>query len=127
MDSGNDESIIPVENVNLSALEVSEGSLSPVFDQETVYYSLESEEPLSSITITPASVFEGTSITINDSPVASGETSAPISLDSGLNIIVIKTCSQSGNSSRIYVLAVYGPDIPDDNRNLWGVIITGGG
>lgn len=93
-------------NADLSALALSDGTLSPVFSGTTTSYTASVPYGVSTITATPTSADNAASITVNGLPVASGSPSAPISLAVGANVIPILVTAGDGLTTRTYTLTV---------------------
>lgn len=101
-------------NVNLSALAISAGSLSPAFNPTTTSYIASAPANTTSITVTPVS-FDATSVIkvrVNGGSyqtIPSGTTSAPLPLAGGSNSVDLTVTSQDGLNSRTYLLTITGP------------------
>lgn len=76
-------------NPYLSNLGISSGTLNPVFNPKNFEYTVEVENNVPSITVTPTAVAAGATITVNDNPVQSGSPSQQIPLNPGTTAIAI--------------------------------------
>lgn len=95
-------------NANLSGLTVSSGTLSPVFNENTIRYAVSiTDEAVTSITATPtASDSTHALITVNNNSTASGGTSSPIALIVGSNMINIIVTAEDGITIKSYIVTV---------------------
>lgn len=89
---------------SLRGLEISAGTLIPVFDPATLSYT--ASVTVASITVTPKSSNPYSTITVNGSPVVTGTASAPISLSMGANVITIIVTSEDTENDTTYTLTV---------------------
>ncbi|HJT73643.1 MAG TPA: cadherin-like beta sandwich domain-containing protein, partial [Chitinophaga sp.] len=99
------------DNANLSALTLSSGTLSPVFDPATIAYTASVNNTVSSITVTPAreEVNATIEVQVNSggyTPVASGSASGDLALNVGSNTIDIKVTAADGINVKIYTVTV---------------------
>ncbi len=78
-----EQKIAGAVNVNLSALEISSGTLSPSFSVDVTSYSTWEQSTVTSITVTPTAESSTASITVNGTVVASGTASGDIVLAAG--------------------------------------------
>ena len=99
----------------LTALSISSGTLTPVFDGGTFAYTTTVSTP--SVTVTPT--LAGASITVNGTAVTSGAASAPIPLNIGANTITVAS-TVSGNTST-YTLTV----TRTQNTYTWATNVVG--
>ncbi|WP_096356028.1 cadherin-like beta sandwich domain-containing protein [Mucilaginibacter gotjawali] len=93
-------------NANLVSLQLSSGTLSPVFSATTTGYAASVANAVAVMTLTPATADTNATITINNIPVKSGLASAPVPLAVGSDTIVIKTTAQNGTTSKTYTLII---------------------
>ena len=100
----------------LSSLKVSDGTLSPSFDSDTLIYSLKTEEDEITITATPKDTLA--TVEIN------GKSSSTVKLDYGDNKIEIKVTAQDG-TTKTYTLKVERTDVRDDNTKLQLLSVDG--
>lgn len=82
-------------DADLSALSLSAGALSPVFDKKTEIYTATVDTAVTSISITPtASSADKSTIKVNDKVVVSGNASNSISLKEGKNTITVEVTAE---------------------------------
>ncbi|SDJ78006.1 Cadherin-like beta sandwich domain-containing protein [Pedobacter sp. ok626] len=98
-------------NANLSALLLSEGTLSPAFSSAVLNYTAAVPFETSSLTITPTAAFVNSSIevSVNGSAaqaVVSGAVSDPLSLNVGSNTIIVKVTDELGITVKEYTITV---------------------
>ena len=93
-------------NANLSNLVLSNGTLAPPFNPNTLSYSAGVSNTTASITVTPSAQDSTATITVNGNPVASGNASAPISLSVGHNTVVTVVTAQDGATRKTYTIDV---------------------
>jgi gliding motility-associated-like protein len=98
-------------DVSLSALTLSSGNLSPVFDKGTYTYTAAVSNTLAAIKVTPTVTDPLATITVNGIPVNSGTASADVQLLSGPNTIAVVVTGADGATLQIYNVTVtgYGP------------------
>jgi len=97
---------------NLSALTVSEGSLSPAFAINNLAYTVDVDNSVISIQVTATVEDSLASIEINGTATVSGVSSAAINLAVGANSITVLVTAESGDS-RTYTITVTKADPPD--------------
>jgi|GEM_PF-6169579 len=73
----------------LDDLALSTGSLVPSFRSDRLDYSVEVDNDITAMSVTPAAASGFSTISVNGSSVASGSASAPISLNVGINLISV--------------------------------------
>ena len=78
----------PVVPTELSDLELSNGTLAPAFDKDTLSYTATVANPVSSVKVMPTYTGD-TAVTVNGKDVASGSYSEDIALDVGPNAITV--------------------------------------
>ena len=93
-------------NADLSALTLSQGTLSPAFSPSTTSYSASVAHSVTSITVTPAMASIGATATVNGTPVASGSPSGPISLNVGANSVPIVVTASDGTTTKTYSVVI---------------------
>jgi predicted secreted protein len=97
------------ESNGLSALTLSQGTLTPVFDGDVHEYFASVTNEDSAIKVTPTA--EGHTITVNGTKVTSGQASGDIDLVAGeLNPITIKAW-ETGKAPKVYVVKVYRAEV----------------
>lgn len=93
--------------VNLSALEISQGTLSPAFRTDVSSYSTWVQSTVTSIAVTPTAIDAGASITVNGAVTASGTASGSIALAAGPNTITIEVTSEDRTATKTFLIALY--------------------
>ena len=93
-------------NAYLTNLVVSAGTLNPGFTSNTFVYSVSVPYVTTNLTLTPTAANTNTTITVNGSPVVSGNPSGAISLSVGANVITNLVVSQSATVTNIYTVTV---------------------
>jgi small nuclear ribonucleoprotein (snRNP)-like protein len=96
----------PSTNANLSALTLSEGTLSPAFTSGTISYTATVDNIVSSITLTPTIEQYPATITVNGTPVANGTASSAIALNVGSNNITVVVTAEDGKTTKTYTINV---------------------
>lgn len=93
-------------NASLSGLSLSTGTLVPAFSKDVTAYN--AAVAVNSLTVGPtAQSGKKTTITVNGTPVVSGEQSAPIEVRIGDNTITVECTAQDGVTKKTYVVTVY--------------------
>ncbi len=85
-------------NATLSSLILSSGVLSPAFTPATTSYAASVDYSVTSITVKPTCYDSQAAVKVNGTPVVSGATSGPISLNIGSNTIIILVTAQDGST-----------------------------
>src|SRR5690606_28856900 len=101
----------PATDAALIALEISSGTLTPVFATETTAYAATVANVVDSVVLTPTASEPNATITVNGAPVTSTTGSAPIPLIVGANPITTSVTAQDGVTVRDYILVVTRPAI----------------
>jgi gliding motility-associated-like protein len=114
----------PSANANLSALTISNGTLSPVFAASTNGYTASVANNITSLTVTPTLADATASITVNGTVVASGSASSGISLNVGSNSISVAVTAQDGTTVNTYTLSV--TRAGSNNANLSNITLSSG-
>jgi len=113
----------------LANLTVSTGSLSPAFASATLAYSVSVPYSAQQIAVTPTAVDGNATVTINGTAIANGNSSAPISLQVGINAINIVVTASDNSSTQTYTVTVTRA-APSSNAQLAsagiGYIMVGG-
>lgn len=92
-------------DARLSALSVSQGTLSPAFDPDRTDYTVLVPNEIEAVALTPATSDAGASVTVAGKTVATGSASAPVALPVGTtSIAVVVTAADSTTQS--YIVAV---------------------
>lgn len=89
----------------LSSLSVNSGTLTPAFQSALMQYSMQVEQSISTVTLTPTAFDPLAVIKINGSTVNSGQQSLPIILALGINVITVDVTATDG-TTRSYLLTV---------------------
>lgn len=97
---------LPTNISTLSALSLSNGSLTPSFSSTHFTYNSTVPAAVNSITVTPVATDALAAITVNSLPVASGNASQAISLNTGVNNITIQVTAQDGITVSTYSIQV---------------------
>nr|WP_248285320.1 cadherin-like beta sandwich domain-containing protein [Alteriqipengyuania abyssalis] len=92
-------------DARLSALSVSQGTLSPAFDPDRTDYTVLVPNEVEAVALTPVTSDAGASVTVAGKTVATGSASAPVALPVGTtSIAVVVTAADS--TTRSYIVAV---------------------
>jgi flagellar hook assembly protein FlgD len=96
------------DSATLSGLQISAGSLNPVFYSDTTQYMAAVDYSIDSISVTATATDPSFTIKINDSiDVTSGVASSPIALAPGVNTIkIVVTSSSDRTDTKTYMLTV---------------------
>ncbi len=102
----------PSSDANLSALSVSQGTLSPAFDAGKIAYTATVANSVASMTVTPTAADSDATITVNNTAVTSGEASGAVDLDIGSNSISVVVTAENA-TTKTYTITVTrsGPSI----------------
>ncbi|ULQ61212.1 cadherin-like beta sandwich domain-containing protein [Brucepastera parasyntrophica] len=103
-------------NANLSALTVSNGTLTPVFDTNTTSYTVSVANSVTSITVTGTKADSTAGLSSNNGEVQT--------LSLGTNPISITVTAQDG-TTKVYTVTVT-RSVPSTNANLSGISLTSG-
>ena len=90
------QTTVPSNNASLTSLAMSEGSLSPIFDSNTLQYTATVSTTVSAITVTPTTGDSKASVRVNGASVNSGAASGEIALTVGANEINIIVTAEDG-------------------------------
>lgn len=93
-------------DATLSALSLSNGTLSPSFASATVSYTASVANSVASITVTPTTNQGSAAVTVNGIAVTSGSPSSAISLNVGTNIITTVVTAQNCAYTKTYTVNV---------------------
>lgn len=93
-------------DATLSALELSEGALSPSFASGTTQYTASVANTVTGITVTPTTTVSGATVSVNGNSVSSGQASALISLDTGSNSLTVVVTATDGITTQTTTLTV---------------------
>ncbi|MGI6413065.1 MAG: cadherin-like beta sandwich domain-containing protein [Syntrophomonadaceae bacterium] len=115
--------VLPQEmSAGLTGLTISDGSLSPDFDQNVTQYNVTVPYTVESLNVTPVAD-EGT-IKVNGKVVASGSDSEAIDLSVGNNIITIEV-TEEGKAPKTYTITV-NREQPSTNADLATLAVSPG-
>ena len=98
-------------NATLSALIVSEWTLSPGFTPEETDYNVTVANRVTVVTVTPTGADGDAAIAVNGAAVISGSPSGPISLRVGTNVISVVVTAEDGTEKK-YTITVRRPAAP---------------
>lgn len=91
----------------LSNLQLSVGTLNPVFAGKTTFsYTANVAYDVTSITLTPTAEDSAAKITVNGTSVTSGSASTPINLNVGANTITVVVTASDNSASQTYTVTV---------------------
>jgi hypothetical protein len=93
-------------DATLSALSLSQGTLSPSFASGTTAYTASVANGVSSLTVTPTATQADATIKVNGSAVTSGSASGAIALAVGANTIAVVVTAQDGTTKSTYTVTV---------------------
>ncbi|WP_240416330.1 cadherin-like beta sandwich domain-containing protein [Paenibacillus periandrae] len=115
----------PSSNADLSYLTLSSGTLSPAFASGTTTYASTVASGVSSITVTSSVYDSNATMTVNGTPVVSGQASGAIGLNLGSNIITIAVTAQNG-TTKTYSITVNRAAAPSSNADLNSLTLSSG-
>lgn len=110
-----EEKPLPSSNADLSALQVSLGTLTPAFDPGTTEYTVALLDA-SSITVTPTAADSAAEITVDANIVVSGSPCEPIILAAGEKAITIVVTAPDG-TTKTYTVTVTVTCSEEENEN----------
>jgi gliding motility-associated-like protein len=110
-------------NANLSALNISKGTLTPVFAAGTTSYIDTVTNGTTTVFVTPTLSDPAATVTVNGTAVASGSASANIALAVGNNTITTVVTAIDGTTKNTYTVNVLRPS---NNAALSNLITSGG-
>ncbi|TKC65240.1 T9SS type B sorting domain-containing protein [Pedobacter hiemivivus] len=96
----------PSTNANLSALSLSEGTLSPVFVSGTTSYSATVGNSITLVTVTAALEEANATIMVNGATATSGSISGAIALNVGSNTLTTLVTAQDGTTTKTYTVSI---------------------
>ena len=105
------------ENVNLSSLSVTDGTMSPRFDPETYLYTVKIAKNIERVRVKFASQNDKAKIKINGKEYATGQQSDYIKLDVGANLITVEVTGEDGKTTTTYKLSIIRGDL--EAKNQW--------
>ncbi|HEY8780362.1 MAG TPA: cadherin-like beta sandwich domain-containing protein [Mucilaginibacter sp.] len=114
----------PSSDANLANLTLSSGNLNPVFASGTTSYTANVSNATTSITISPTTIDNTATLTVNGAQLASGASSAPIALAVGNNTITTVVTAQDGTTKMTYTVVV--TRAKSSNANLADLAVGSG-
>ncbi|WP_438346995.1 cadherin-like beta sandwich domain-containing protein [Paenibacillus sp. FA6] len=93
-------------NADLSSLGLTSGILNPVFASGTTGYTVNVDNSVSNMKVTPAVATSTAIVTVNGVVVTSGAASGAISLSVGNNTITVETIAEDGTTKQTYTVIV---------------------
>ena len=109
----------------LSALTISQGTLTPAFDKNITSYSTQVEASVESITVTPVCADAKASVKVNGKVTASGQASESIELKEGENQIPVVVTAENG-TEKTYTITVTRAKALSTNAELEQLTISAG-
>ena len=100
-------------NAGLSALAISTGTLAPAFSVNTLAYTVSVANTVTDLTVTPTLAQNVATLSVNSSPVLSGQASGSIELNIGANPITVRVTAEDGTTVRNHVVTVTRADFPN--------------
>ena len=97
----------PPSNVNLAALEVSPGVLTPGFSANVTSYYVWHRNGVLSTTVTPTVEDAAASITVNGVSWTSGDAFGPIGLAVGPSVLVVEVTGEDQTTTKTYTIDLY--------------------
>lgn len=98
--------LLPSDIVVLKDIAISDGSLSPGFNGNTLAYTTLAPYATKAVWVKPTVSYGDVTITVNGIPVASGIASGWIDLGVGKNLINVVVTAQDGSTSQTYKITV---------------------
>ncbi len=93
-------------NADLSGLTLNSGTFTPAFASGTTSYSASVVSSVNKVTFTPTVAQSTATITVNGIAVPSGNTSAPVGLSVGSNLVNIVVTAGNGVTTKTYTIAI---------------------
>lgn len=93
-------------SVDLSALALSSGSLSPAFASGTSTYTVSVANAVASLSVTPTAFDANVVLTVNGTAVANASASDAIALSVSSNTLTVVVAAQGGSPTRTYTVVV---------------------
>jgi rhodanese-related sulfurtransferase/predicted Rdx family selenoprotein len=116
---------VPDPAPTLTNLQLSAGTLSPVFNAATIQYTASVANTVTSVAITPTTASTNASITVNGIDVSSGSASGAVNLNVGPNAVAIVVSNSAGSTS--YTVTVTRANVaPDPIPTLSNLQISAG-
>lgn len=111
-------------NADLNSISLNSGALNETFDSAKTDYTQNVGQSVTNLTVTPTAADSKSTITVNGSPVSSGQASGAISLQMGSNPITIIVTAQTG-TTKTYNIQV-NKMLVSTNANLSGLTVSSG-
>lgn len=111
-------------DATLSGLSLSTGNLSPAFSSGTTNYSSVVGNATTSLTVMPTAADSGSTINVNGSLVASGNTSGPINLAVGSNSLTIIVRAADGQTTKSYSITVTRAEAAPIANNVAATVVA---
>ena len=105
------------DNVNLSSLSVSDGTMTPRFDPETYLYTVKIAKNIERVRVKFASQNDKAKIKINGKEYATGQESDYINLNVGANLITVEVVAEDGKTTTTYKISIIRGDL--EAKNQW--------
>jgi glucan-binding YG repeat protein len=105
----------PTDNVNLSSLSVTDGTMSPTFDPENYLYSVKVARSIDKVKVLFSSQNDKSTIKINGKQYTNGQ-SDYIKLDIGANLAVVEVTAEDGKTTTTYKLSIIRGDVEGTNQ-----------
>ncbi len=103
-DSSSMTYVVSSTDATLSNLEISQGSLSPTFSSGTTSYTASVANGVTNLTVTPTANQANATITVNGTPVTSGNAPGSITLNIGSNTLTTVVTAQDGSTTNTYTI-----------------------
>ncbi len=107
----------PASNANLSSLVVNTADLEPAFSSGTLSYTASVANSVDSVTLTPTTQVDTSTVTVDGDPVASGSASQAIALIVGDTSVATVVTSENGNQQQ-YTVVITRLEPPSNNADL---------
>jgi gliding motility-associated-like protein len=111
-------------NANLSALIASTGAISPSFAAGTLNYTASVSNATTQFTLTPTTSNANATVQVNGVDVLSGNATAAIPLNVGLNVITTIVTAENGTGTKTYTLRI--TRAPSTNADLADIGLSDG-
>lgn len=99
--------VLPSVNANLSALKITPGTLTPVFNPGIRSYAVSVPSSVTSLDLSAGKQVAQSSVAINGQPYDPGEGVRPVSLASGINTITVAVTAGDGRTQSSYVITIH--------------------
>lgn len=110
------------DNVNLSSLSVTDGTMSPKFDPETYLYSVKVDRNIEKVRIKFNAKNDKATVKIGGKSYTNGQDSDYINLSIGANLVVVEVVSEDKKTTTTYKLSIIRGQI--EGTNQW-VLVSG--